>query len=162
MLLLIMKEILKAGTLGVPTPQTADLGWLMQRASERIGGEIREMAQSLGIADHRHWLVLSFIADQAPQNQLELAQSIGMDKTTLMAVLDRLERDGFVVRTFSPADRRVRIPQLTETGRSVCETIRVRRDEIVSRRLANVPTAEQERLRALLWQICDMPTATVG
>lgn len=152
-----MKENLKAEPLSVPTPQTADLGWLMQRASERIGDGIRTMAQSVGIADHRHWLVLSFIADHAPQTQLELAQSMGMDKTTLMSVLDRLERDGFVVRTHSFSDRRVRIPRLTRQGQSACETIRVRRDEIVNERLADVSADEQEKLRALLWKICDTP-----
>lgn len=152
-----MKQSPKPEPANIPTPQTADLSWLMLRASERIGGYIRDMAQSVGIADHRHWLVLSFIADHAPQTQLELAQSMGMDKTTLMAVLDRLEGDGFVVRTHSSYDRRVRIPRLTEKGQSACETIRARRDEIVSERLADVPVDEQEKLRALLWKICDMP-----
>lgn len=145
----------ECGTAEALPLEAMDLGWLMLRASESIGHEIRAMARSVGIADHRHWLVLSFIADGAPRTQLALAHAIGMDKTTLMTILDRLEHDGFVVRTHSSSDRRVRIPRLTESGRIACETIRARRDEIVSRRLAHVPPVEQERLRTLLWQICD-------
>lgn len=137
------------------TPKDADLGWLMLRASESIGAEIQAMAETMGIPDHRHWLVLSFITDRAPETQLELAQVIGMDKTTLMVVLDRLERAGFVVRVPSASDRRVRRPQLTEKGRNACETIRAQRDEIVGRRLAHIRTEEQERFRTLLWQLCD-------
>lgn len=156
-----MIQRLKAPPASPPVSETVDLGWLLLRASESIGAEIRTMAEAVGIPDHRHWLVLSFIADKAPQTQLELARTVGIDKTTLMSILDRLERDGFVVRSFSASDRRVRIPQLTDSGRNACELIRTRRDEIVSRRLANVPGVEQERFRALLWQICDTPSGAV-
>ena len=37
----------------------------------------------------------------------------------MVSMLDRLERDGFVVRAPSPTDRRVKLVQLTDTGRTV-------------------------------------------
>ncbi len=131
-----------------------DLSWLVLRASERIGQEIGEMARAAGITDHRHWLVLAAIADREPRTQLELANELSLDKTTLMAIVDRLERDGLVLRTSCPTDRRVKVPKLTDAGRRVCESIRVEKDAIIARRLAHVPEADRQKLCDALTCLC--------
>lgn len=137
-----------------PRLEEDDLSWLVLRASERIGHEIGEMARAAGIADHRHWLVLAAIADREPRTQLELANELSLDKTTLMAIVDRLERDGLVVRTACPTDRRVKVPKLTEAGRRVCESIRTEKDAIIARRLAHVPEADRQKLCDALTCLC--------
>lgn len=130
------------------------MSWLVLRASERIGHEIGEMARAAGIVDHRHWLVLAAIADREPQTQLELANALSLDKTTLMAIVDRLERDGLVLRTSCPTDRRVKVPKLTDAGRRVCESIRAEKDAIIARRLAHVPAADRQKLCDALSSLC--------
>lgn len=58
--------------------------------------------------------------DKTPNlTQVELAKALGLDKTTLMSQLDRLERIGLVVRRSDPRDRRARIPEITEAGISL-------------------------------------------
>ena len=55
--------------------------------------------------------------DQAPsRTQVELGKALGLDRTTLMAQLDRLERMGLVVRRGDPRDRRTRIPYRRPRG----------------------------------------------
>jgi MarR family transcriptional regulator, transcriptional regulator for hemolysin len=48
--------------------------------------------------------------------QTELAQMLGLDKTTLLVTLDELERAGLARRRPSPTDRRVRVIAVTKAG----------------------------------------------
>jgi DNA-binding MarR family transcriptional regulator len=67
----------------------------------------------------RDYIVLSAV-DMTPNlTQGELGKALGLDKTTLMSQLDRLERMGFVVRRSDPRDRRARIPEITEAGNAL-------------------------------------------
>lgn len=52
-------------------------------------------------------------------DQKTLAQTISYDAATIGGVIDRLESRGLVVRTVSPADRRVRLIDPTQEGSRV-------------------------------------------
>jgi len=98
--------------------RVSDLNWLLHRAAHRIGDAVQAAAKEHGI-DMRAQLVLSALSRGRCGTQLKLGASLGLDKTTLTTVLDRLERDGFVQRRPDPADRRVRIPEITDAGRDL-------------------------------------------
>lgn len=98
--------------------RTSDLNWLLHRAAQRIGDALQVAAREHGI-DMRAHLVLSVLSRGYCGTQLQLGASLGLDKTTLTTVLDRLERDGFVHRRPDPTDRRVRIPEITDAGRDL-------------------------------------------
>jgi MarR family transcriptional regulator for hemolysin len=51
--------------------------------------------------------------------QVQLAERAWMDKTTMVNVLDEMERGGLASRTLSPTDRRVRVVAITAKGRSL-------------------------------------------
>ena len=78
-------------------------------------GATGEQAEKHGI-QLRDYIVLSALDKTPNLTQVELAKSLGLDKTTLMSQLDRLERTGLVVRRSDPRDRRTRIPEITEAG----------------------------------------------
>jgi len=63
--------------------------------------------------------VLSALDKTPNLTQVELGKALGLDKTTLMGQLDRLERMGLVVRRNDPRDRRARIPEITEAGNAL-------------------------------------------
>jgi DNA-binding MarR family transcriptional regulator len=98
--------------------RTSDLNWLLHRAAQRIGEAFQVAARQHGI-DMRAQLVLSALCQGNSRTQLALGASLGLDNTTMTTVLDRLERDGFVQRRPDPADRRVRIPEITDAGRDL-------------------------------------------
>ena len=139
--------------------ETADLTWLMHRAAEVLRADFDAVAKAAGLADLRDWLVLSVVTDGIPRTQLEIARQLGIDKTTLIAVLDRLEGRDFIVRSASPTDRRVRIPAATAAGTAVYEKVTVERDAAIAARLGDVPEAEQRALRSALWTIASAPSA---
>lgn len=136
-------------------PQSADLTWLAHRAAEALGEAFNRVSREAGLADLRDWLVLALISDGTQRTQLEIAQQLGIDKSTLVLLLDRLERDGLVVRTVSPRDRRVRIPAATPAGLEVFNQVTIARDAAINERLAAIPESERAAFHATLWRIVE-------
>ncbi len=93
----------------------SEITWLLHRAAQRLRGATGEQAEKHGI-QLRDYIVLSALDKTPNLTQAELGKALGLDRTTLMAQLDRLERMGLVVRRSDPRDRRIRIPEITEAG----------------------------------------------
>lgn len=71
------------------------------------------------------WLTIAIIAKASrPLSQRSLAETAGIEGSSMVSMLDRLERDGFVVRVPSLVDRRVKLVQLTEAGSIVHDEVR--------------------------------------
>ncbi|NIA57324.1 MarR family transcriptional regulator [Massilia sp. TW-1] len=66
------------------------------------------------------WMTIAMIAKSGePMSQRALADLVGVEGPSMVSMLDRLERDGFVVRAPSAQDRRVKLVQLTDAGSTV-------------------------------------------
>ena len=58
--------------------------------------------------------VLACLALEGELAQVDIAEMLHVDPSTLVRVLDRMERDGWVVRHESPVDRRKKVIRATE------------------------------------------------
>jgi DNA-binding MarR family transcriptional regulator len=137
----------------------ADLTLLLHAAADRMVVDLDKAAIELGLNDVRDWLVLAALDDGAQRTQLELSRMICVDKTTLISVLDRLERQQLIVRTVDPSDRRVRIPQITAAGKRAYSKFAAARDAAESRALDGVDTEQRAVLMELLARIARRQTA---
>lgn len=128
----------------------ADLNFLLHRAAQKLGAAAQEASTAHGVTT-RGQLVLTALATEAPRRtQLALGTALGLDKTTLTAELDRLERAGLVIREPDPADRRVRFPAITEAGRKVQSAVQARHTAVENSFTAALDPQERETLRTLL------------
>jgi DNA-binding MarR family transcriptional regulator len=134
-----------------------DLTWLLHRCAQRMRGALDEAARQHGLNGARDWIVLSAIAAGPRQTQLALAQSLGLDKTTMTSLLDRLESAGLVTRYQNSRDRRARIPELTETGNRVQHELIAARDRAEAAVLRQFSADEQRVLRAMLNRLAEGP-----
>ena len=143
---------------GTGNPGTEDLTWLAYRAAAALGDAFNQVSREAGLADLRDWLVLVMAGDPGQRTQLEIATQLGIDKSTLVPILDRLERDGLIVRTFSERDRRVRIPRATPAGLAVASQVAIARDAAINDRLAAIPPSQRAAFHATLWSIVEGDT----
>lgn len=137
----------------IDDPETAELSWLMQRATRVLAEDFDEVAAQYGLRDLRDSLVLSVTADGAKRSQLEISRSLGIDKSVLVTIIDRLTTNGLIKRERSAKDRRVRVPTITEEGLKVLAAVESAREAKVQRRLELLPEGDAQTLRYSLWRI---------
>lgn len=132
-----------------------DLTLLVHRAAQGLRCVMDRACADVGFSDFRDWMVLTALGDGTPRSQLELARLLGIDKTTLTAVIDRLEVGGFVVRESDPKDRRARIPTATKLGTKAWATVARTRDEVERELLSDRSEAQVAEVRELLGRLAD-------
>jgi DNA-binding MarR family transcriptional regulator len=108
-----------------------------------------EQAEKHGL-QLRDYIVLSALDKTPNLTQSELGQALGLDKTTLMSQLDRLERMGLVVRRSDPRDRRARIPEITKDGDAIRTTVAQACDGVETAMLSEFGPASVRTLRRML------------
>ncbi|MYM90442.1 winged helix DNA-binding protein [Rugamonas sp. FT82W] len=70
------------------------------------------------------WMAIAFIAKESEAlSQTRLAARVGVEDPTMVATIDRLVKAGYVVRTPSETDRRVKLVSLTEQGRQIYQSV---------------------------------------
>ncbi|MCA2211504.1 MarR family winged helix-turn-helix transcriptional regulator [Jidongwangia harbinensis] len=129
------------------------LGYLLKHAHLQLTARTDEALKPLGI-DSKDFGALRVLAHRKPASQLQVAQRLGIDRTTMVAILDVLERQGLVARRPDPEDRRRNIVELTDQGVRTCAAAEAAYRETESAFLAVLGprAADQFRrtLRALL------------
>ncbi|MEE8444474.1 MAG: MarR family transcriptional regulator, partial [Alphaproteobacteria bacterium] len=61
--------------------------------------------------------LLSILAEAPGLDQVALAAELGIDRTNVADVLERLERRGLLTRAVNPRDRRMKLATLTNAGK---------------------------------------------
>lgn len=142
------------------SPETSqDLAWLLHRCGQRLQAAVGAIAIKNGLSGGlRDYIVLTLLEVERPKTQSELAQLAGLDKTTLMSALDRLEREGVVERQLDPNNRRTRTPVLTTKGRKLHHAVTTER---LAAPIPGMSTTELRTLRALLMKL-DVACEEVG
>ncbi|MFD6996737.1 MarR family winged helix-turn-helix transcriptional regulator [Streptomyces mirabilis] len=97
-------------------PLESRLGYLLKHAQQRLARASAEALAPFGIDGHE-LAVLAVLAAEYPLSQVEVAGRLGVDRTTMVALVDGLEDQGLVERRRSPQDRRKNIVELTPEGR---------------------------------------------
>ena len=82
---------------------------------------------------------------------------LGLARSTITNLVDRLERSGLVARVASPGDRRVTLVRLTPAGRDAMEARARFADSDVSRRLLALEEADQAALSEILERLLAIP-----
>ncbi|HEY1624865.1 MAG TPA: MarR family winged helix-turn-helix transcriptional regulator [Streptosporangiaceae bacterium] len=103
------------------------------------------------------YIVLTALAEQPVRTQAALAQSIGADKSRIIAVLDELQEQGLIDRQPDPADRRVHLLSLTSEGERLRESIQagIRRNE--KRILEHLPAEDHAAFLRSLQILTGLP-----
>lgn len=137
-----------------PSALTEDLAWLLGRASHNLNTEITAALEGIGLQSRAHCVLKGALDGE--YTQIELARLAGLDKTTMVTLLDDLEAAGLAERRPAPDDRRKRVIAVTAAGKK-----KVREADAVVARIRDdvlgvLPATERETfMRQLARLTCD-------
>jgi DNA-binding MarR family transcriptional regulator len=101
----------------------------------------------------RGYLILSAVSRACSPSQLALANQLGIDKSSMTALVDGLESAGLIERRPDPDDRRARQLLITEAGLRVLAQARARLDLAEQRLLAPLTPSEASLFRDMVARI---------
>ncbi|HEX7305813.1 MarR family winged helix-turn-helix transcriptional regulator [Lentzea sp.] len=125
------------------------LGYLFKHATQKLTALTDAALEPLGI-DSKDFGALRVLAHGEPASQLQVAQTLGIDRTTMVALLDVLERKGVVTRRPDPADRRRNVVELTEQGARTFDRAQEAYARAESAFLAGISPKATDQLRRTL------------
>jgi DNA-binding MarR family transcriptional regulator len=128
------------------------LGYLLKHAQQRMAELTTEALAPHGI-NGRELAVLLVLAGREPQSQQQAAGRLGIDRTTMVALLDTLEEKGLVSRHQHQTDRRRNVVELTEAGQSTLSQATKASDKAEQELLAPLSPKAAEHLRTALQAI---------
>ena len=131
--------------------------FLLYRAAEESHALANQMLAGMALSA-RQAGILTMVTELEPMTQKALGDALRIDRTTMVALLDDLERKGYVTRQRHPRDRRAFLLHPTDSGRAAkAAAVRIL-DEQQRRFLAPLTPAERGQLAALLTRLHNRPT----
>jgi DNA-binding MarR family transcriptional regulator len=124
------------------------LGYQLRLAQQAVFRDFERAADGLGVSPGRFGMLVLIEANPGV-SQSRLAQEVGLDRSTLVAILDALE-DTRLVERRAGEDRRSNGLWLTRRGKAVVEKMKARVAEHEARIAARLTAVEQRHLLELL------------
>jgi len=110
---------------------------------------IAEALESVGLTPALFGL-LNVLGAREGAIQQELGSAMGIDRSTMVLLIDELEAAGLAKRRPHPKDRRAREVAITPTGRRLLEQGRLMARQVEDEVLGGLSTNERRELLALL------------
>ncbi len=101
------------------------LGYRLRRAQGAMHRDYMACVAGLDLTQ-KQTATLWLINGNPGVSQVSIAAALGMDRATMMSVVDRLEDRGLVIRKRSTADRRRQELYLTPAGQSLLRKVKAR------------------------------------
>lgn len=140
-----------------PGPQLrARLGYLLKHAFLELE-ELHVVHLADCAVNVRELSVLLLLDGREPESQQQAAGRLGVDRTTMVALLDGLESKGLVARQPDPADRRRNVVVLTDAGRRALKDAKAASNRAERQLLAALSPSEAAQLRDLLSRVVGAP-----
>jgi DNA-binding MarR family transcriptional regulator len=99
--------------------------------------------------------LLASLADEGTASQAELSRRTGIDPSDVVAAINEMSANGFVLRTRDPLDGRRNVVSLTRAGRAELRRLDSVVAAIQERFLAPLTTSERRHLMELLSKLAD-------
>jgi DNA-binding MarR family transcriptional regulator len=135
-------------------------GYLLRMAFLRAA---RIAADSFPPGSHpRDAVILATLQAVGPCSQQQLSDSLNVNRTAMVKLIDSLEARGFVERRRNPQDRRSYALYPTEAGRNALLRLAPPMERAEAELAANLTDAERARLKHLLRALLDPPPSVMA
>ncbi|MGQ0621619.1 MAG: MarR family winged helix-turn-helix transcriptional regulator [Panacagrimonas sp.] len=126
-------------------------GFLIHDASRLRRTALDQRLKHLGITRSQWWVLSQVDRDTGEGfSQIELARLLDVGKVTLGGLIDRLEKNGLVMRVPDKEDRRSKRVQLSRKGKNLLHRIEMIGLEVNRQIMEGISEQEEEQLIAIL------------
>jgi|SRR5215210_1220503 DNA-binding MarR family transcriptional regulator len=139
---------------GVLEERRSSPGLLLALLGQEAMRRLRE-AHTVHNLKPRQFQLLGLLHDHGPMGQGELGQTMGVDPSILVTLLNPLEAESFVSRERDPADRRRHVVTLTAAGRRHFESATRAQREAEDALFAGLDDDQRQQLSAVLGALRD-------
>ena len=126
------------------------VGYLLRQAWLVLRAALDEDLRQVGLTAAQYGILRAVGEQQAGVSGAELARGVLLTPQTAHEIVQALEARGLLARHPDPADRRVRLIQLTDTGRALVEQARQRAEAVEARMVSTLAPNQQRQLSAWL------------
>lgn len=99
------------------------IGFLTNVQAKKLAEAFNNRLMSKGIT-RVQWIALYYLDKHEALSQMELAEKLNIKPSSVVRLMDRMERDGLVERVKNPEDRRAYNLIFTDKGREFWNTIK--------------------------------------
>ena len=141
-------------TTSIPPSLADQVGYLLSKAHLRVHVSANEALGPLGLTV-KHYGLLTLLVHEGPVSQGRLGEVMKIDRTTMVALVDDLERAGHVDRTRNPEDRRAYALMATASGKRVQRSAATLMKRVYDETLSPLSAGERRELRRMLHAIIE-------
>jgi DNA-binding MarR family transcriptional regulator len=149
-----MSPAAEATTTVIPVSLADQIGYLLSKAHLRVHNRANEALEPLGLTV-KHYGLLTLLVHEGPVSQGRLGEVMKIDRTTMVALIDDLERAGHVDRTRNPEDRRAYALAATASGKRVQRRAATLMKRVYDETLSPLSDQERHELRRMLIAIIE-------
>lgn len=136
-----------------PARGVPDLSFLLLHTSHVLATRMTAALAEIGLTPRALCVLVHALPGEL--TQIELANVVDLDKTTMVAVVDELEAAGYAARVPAPADRRARIVTVTSEGRRIAAAGQRIGDRVHAEVLDALPPAQRAAFTAALTSLAE-------
>lgn len=128
------------------------IGYNMKRAYMLFYQDLKQNLAEFDLRQ-RTFSVLSLVIQNPNISQIEVARTLGIERSGTVVIVDELEERGLVVRQRAPGDRRAYALAVTDSGKALYQQALERIAEHEDRILSELSQSDRETLMTLLRRI---------
>jgi len=145
----------------LPKGLTTRIGYLLNRPALLFRERAAQILKPLGLIPP-HFGVIATLESEGPKTQRALGALLRVDPTTMVWLIDHLEKAGLVRRGQHPKDRRAHLVELSPSGKAVYRQASIRLNALDAEFLSPLTKSEQDELRRLLMKLFQsVPVQTI-
>ncbi len=129
----------------IPDDLLPFMGFLIAKAAQSIVETVDESMSAFGITS-RHYGIMLLLTRNDGLPQSAIGETLRIDRTTMVRLVDELEAQNLVERHRDPNDRRAYALSLSEKGQAMLPEISQR---VVETEKASLASLEQDEIRQL-------------
>jgi DNA-binding MarR family transcriptional regulator len=138
----------------IPASLADQVGYLLSKAHLRVHVSANESLEPLGLTV-KHYGLLTLLVHEGPISQGRLGEVMKIDRTTMVALVDDLERAGHVDRTRNPEDRRAYALAATPSGKQIQRDAATLMKRVYDETLSPLSAGERRELLRMLRAIVE-------